>query len=1004
MSGSEQRTITYGDILRARDRRDPHFADLVILYLNQADAPENAPEDPSALATQPNGGPDDDIEDPTADPTADDDAPPAPPLPKDAWTLARLKQSLSPANMWGKTADEKHATRRQAWSSLMAAQYPPPRLQLGDLLVELYRDSDADSREWSRAQLLDIFARARVGWGLWRGLKRIYKMVELSHDAEMFGILAWRLDAMGQTESNYGEISGQTFNYMKRRAWRYLRQLGQALPDLYPQFAVQVLRHYPESYWFYDSWVASQIWAHADLVGARSAHHRGPPAKLSKRAFDQAWKIAPEPLLRLLEDAHNDDVCAFAIRSLEADFPETLRDVDARWLARIGKKPLASVHTFVVSLLEQSPELHQSKLRQLGLHDMVVGLLRSQSDKACAYAVAYAKSHAPDIAADALLEIAEHGLKAAVELAKTRLGKLSPQDLGMPVLARMLTVRSLAKLARDKWNAGFKPRDLDAELYVALANGSSEQQDFIKKFFKSANQPVPAAFLRAQIADESMARFQLRKAMQELGNRKAADIGVAWIQDNLLDHRLGTYIAQWLRRGILRGDSLDVEWLKGLVMRPSQRPLALELLGNKKFVSADKIGLPWLLAMARQADERLSQFAHRYLLEHFAPQDFAPSSGDSAKSKSKDAKKNAKKDDSNAGIDRLWSLLGSEHPEPVRRFAATYLKVHHPDLGPTMDEARQLGIKPKLPLSAYGLARVRACFHAADGELRRLAVAIGRHQLVRWNEPALVYQLAASPYREARALAAQALLHVGDSDADPKLVPPVDWLSSPQVFALAESQVKATREIALTLIRRHYSLIGGAHKLAWLMESPDREVRLFAVRLLWDKHRPSAYECPRAATGSSDADPGAQADAAADAQAAGDTAATASGSDAGGTRTDGDHKHDPMTPFPATEALQQFLRTILFGLPPGRMERRERTGDALPDRPLPASVAKRRLIDVVRDMGVEDRDFAAIALLVLAEFMQSQAKGEWHRCVSAMAHIRNAYPELETALPQAQAH
>ena len=43
--------------------------------------------------------------------------------------------------------------------------------------------------------------------------------------------------------------------------------------------------------------------------------------------------------------------------------------MDARWLARIGTKNLASVHGFVVKLLDASPEFHQSKLKALGLHD-----------------------------------------------------------------------------------------------------------------------------------------------------------------------------------------------------------------------------------------------------------------------------------------------------------------------------------------------------------------------------------------------------------------------------------------------------------------------------------------------------------------------------------------------------------------------------------------------------------------------------------------------------------
>lgn len=937
----DEREVTYSDILQARDRRDPQFAALVARYVDQSDPAENAPEEP----------PESD-----GDGDADGELSEPPPLPKDAWTLARLRQSLAPYSMWGKTVEEKQAIRREAWDALMAAQYPPPRLRLGDLLIELYEAGD----EWSRSQLVAIIRRAKVGWGIWRGIKRIYKIVEDRHDAEMFGILAWRFDAMNQTARNSSEVSSSTFAYMRRRAWRYLRQLGQSVPDIYPQFAVQVLRHYPADYWFYDSWVASQIWAHKDLVGSRSAHHSGPPKKLDRRAFDDAWKASAEPLLRLLEDAHNDSVCSFAIRGLEADFPESLRQVDPRWLARIGKKPLASVHTFVVGILKSSPEFHQSKLAELGLHDMVVGLLRSSSDKASAYAVEYAKSHAPDIPVDDLIEIAEDGVKAAREFVKSRLAKKSPAELGMNALVRMLATSSLVKLAREKWNDGFKPGDLTAEIYVALANGDSDQQDFVRTFFKQAKAKVPAAFLRAQVEDPDMSRWQRRRVLQELGKRKAGDIGIDWIKDGLLDKRFGDQVAQWLRGGMLKGDDLDVEWVKGLAMRPSQRALAIELLGNRKFVEPSKIGLSWLLAMARQADENSSRFAQRYLLEHFKPGDFDPAGGG----------------DKGAGTDKLWSMLAADQPDPVRNFAATYLKVHHPELNASMEEARQLGVKPKLSHSAYGIDRVRPAFFSAHADVRRLARAVGRFELVRWGDKQLVYQLAASRHREGRALAGEALLHIGDSDADPKLVPSADWLSSAQVFALAESPVKATREIALTLVRRHYILLGGVHKLGWLMESPDREVRLFAVRLLWDKHRPVEY--PRGA------------DAAPDGAAAPDGDADRAGEAAEADR------------FESLEALQGFLRTVLYGLPPGRMERREKTGDALPDRPLPASVAKRRLVDVVRDMALENGWFAQVVAPVLAEFMHSQAKGEWQACVAALAQIRRAHPNLETLLPPAQ--
>jgi hypothetical protein len=81
------------------------------------------------------------------------------------------------------------------------------------------------------------------------------------------------------------------------------------------------------------------------------------------------------------------------------------------------------------------------------------------------------------------------------------------------------------------------------------------------------------------------------------------------------------------------------------------------------------------------------------------------------------------------------------------------------------------------------------------------------------------------------------------------------------------------------------------------------------------------------------------------------------------------------------------------------MERRD--GDSGAEKPLPASVAKKHVVDVVRDMGVESEGFAKIIAPVLEEFFASRAKGEWHSCVAALAQMRAAHPGLETSLPQA---
>jgi hypothetical protein len=903
-SGGGEAALTYADLEHALEGRDPRFADLVVRYLAQPDPPENVPEGP-----------------PPEDP---------PELPDDAWTVQRLRGALAEHNFYGKSPAEEWAMRRAAWRALLeGAEHPPPRLRLGDLAIELYESGDA----WARQALISIFSRARLGWGLWKGFKTLFKLAEVRHDAEMFGVLAWRLDASMPVG---GEVSAATIVYLRRRAWRYLRQLGTALPELYPSFCVEVLRHFQRGVSFRGSWVANQIWGHADLVGERVAHFDRPPADLSRRAFDEAWKQTPEPLFRLFELADNDLVCQFAARSLSSDFASALRRLPPAWLARVGGKGLASADEFVVEQLEKNPELHRSKLAGLGLHDMVVGLLHSSSERAVRYAIDYCNAHAPAIPLDDLLALAEErsGVEALVQFVAARLEKTPDAEIGLGRLIRMLAIAPLAELAAAKLGRSFRPADLDEAAYVALATGTSAQQKFVESFYESRGEKVPSRFLVARAEHPGLPRLALRAVMGQLEKRTAASIGVAWIQEALLDERFSSYVSQWLRAGMLRGDELDVGWLQGLVARPSWRSLALEILGNTDLVAPHRIGSEYLLRAARHSDERVSEFAHRYLLQHFTPLDFAREQGS---------------EDVGAGIDRIWSLLGSEQPAAVRRFAATYLRVHHPDLSAAQDESVELGIAPRIPREAYTIERVSPLLFEARADVRELAAAIARVELLRWNAPALAYAMASSRYREPRAVGAEALLGIGSPPGSGALAPPESWLQPAAAFAMAESSIKATREIALTLIRRHYEVLGSPELLARLMDSPDREVRLFAVRLLWDRHRPGA----------------------------GDGA------------------------FKSEDALRQFVRTVMFGLPPGRMERRDTLAVGGPERPLASSVAKRRLIAVVRDLAVEDRDFAGAMLPVLEEFLASAALMEWQGCVAAVAWIRRAHPGLETALPPA---
>lgn len=931
--------LTLADVERAIAVRDAELGALLVRYLEQDDPDEGRPE------LSPHSW------------DADDDEP-AVEVPSGAMTLDELRSAVGQRGMANKSPTEQKLARRDAFARAEASAFAPPRLRLGKLLVALYDENEPSGR----AALLHVFAHGTMKWGVWQAAKQIYKRTETNHDIAMFGVLAYRIDAMSTTPHARVEIGPGTQLYLRRRVWRHLRKLGKAVDALYPAYCVEVLRHYPADYGAYSpSWVAAHIFQHQNMRGARGSGTFGPPSwgdPMAVRAYPAAWKLSPAPLLRLLDAAVNDIVCDWAIKCLRADHALALRAVEPAWLARLGRRPVPALHGFVVSLLRESPELHQSKLRQLGLHDVVLGFLRSSNTDAVSYALEYAAAHAPDMTVEQLVELVEEGGDNVQKFAGARLEAMPAKQLGLPTLLRLLGRSNMAWVP-GKLLQAFSPKDIDAALFVQTVARGDDAHRALLKVFNDARVPIPAAHWIALLDDPRFApdawsmRNIVATAMSELGKRTAREIGIPWIQASLENRARTQDVVGWLDAGMLSGSELDVEWLKSLVGKPRLRPIALRLLGDRRRVVPSRVGLAWLLELARSSDADLALFAQRMLLESFEPGDFA---------------------DGNtlAGVVRLWELAtGKKSPEPVRQFAATYLKAHHPDLGPRLPEARSLGITPKLAHDTYTITTVRPLFDDERVDVRRLAVAIAGEELVRWNDPDLVYELAGSNKPEPRALGGQWLLGVlvdqhsaalraaarpgraGAFDGDVKRVP-VAWLDGRRLFQLAESPHKGAREVALTLIRRLYDQVGGAEKLAWLMDSPERDVRLFAVRLFWDRHRPKPWPgdyAPRKPV-----------------------AGVAIGTER----------------FADVVALRQFARVVLFGLPPGRVGERDPLieGAPKPERALPASIAKRRLIEAMRDVALEDVELARAISPIFVEFTSSTAKGEWQASLQALVALR----------------
>lgn len=839
-----------------------------------------------------------------------------------------------------RSATKRRERANDAWKRYLAQTdpAPPPRFQLADLMVKLYEEgTDA-----GRAALIKAAKDAPLVFGAWAGLKRIYKRTEARLDAAMFGALAYRFD-VELTTRNTREVGRGTLVYLRRRAWRFLRELGKTMPELYPQFAVEVLRHYESSTSFREVWVANHIFAHdSGKYDARSFHGTMPPADMVKhRAFGDAWKRSPDPLMFLLETCGNDAPAKFAIQGLRKDFPEKLRNVTPEWLGRLAHRPLASAHEFLVETLLGSPEFHQGKLKGLGLYDAVLALLVSPSQKARAYAIEYARAHAQDMAKERLLELLDADAKETVSFAATMLQGRAPRSLGHEFLGRLLAKDSTQKWAHKALTESFDRAEIPESFLIDMIYGEeSDQKEWAQAYIKAKYQPneIGAAFYKRVLDDKRMTDDSdaVEIGLDGLGKFPIAQIGTTWLLDALTKSELADTVAKWLKKA----DSLpglDVERLKGFVFNASTRDVAFQVLGNPKIVTPKQLTLPWLLALTRRADPSLSDFGRRYLLEHMKPQDFSDAG------------------DREGGIARLFALaMGEKEPETMRTFAQTYLRCHHPVIGPEQSESKALELKPALPRKAYTAERIWPALFDKREDVRRFAVAITRAELRAWGYHTRVYDLAESDAKEVRNIAFDALRKAGEETADAAITLKPEELDPGRVFSMTESLKRSTREVGVELILKHYSRIGGPERLGWLMQSADRDVRLFAVRLLWEKHRPRTLP------------PGWK------------------------PRGKGSVVIDDAGRFTDVQALRSFLRYVLFGIPAGRAA--EAPDDAAAKRRISASAAKRHVIEVVRDLGIEDEAFARLVAPVLNELTGSIAKGEWQACLASLITLQKAHP------------
>lgn len=195
-------------------------------------------------------------------------------------------------------------------------------------------------------------------------VKAIYKLAEARQDEEIWSLLAYRFD-IGKNH----HYSKKTRYYLRRRAWRYLRRLGEQGSSAYVRLATKVLLRYEETdgrqkrgavqsasgisrVRIYRSF--THLWLFNHLLYHHSSRFTDPssrywqdqgidsypiiPPEKREEAFPELWDQHPEQLFLLLTKAKAEPVLQFAGRALRMRHPHFVKQKILKDLLR-AKRP-----------------------------------------------------------------------------------------------------------------------------------------------------------------------------------------------------------------------------------------------------------------------------------------------------------------------------------------------------------------------------------------------------------------------------------------------------------------------------------------------------------------------------------------------------------------------------------------------------------------------------------------------------------------------------------------
>jgi hypothetical protein len=1042
-----------------------------------------------------------------------EDSEPENPIRDEALTFGRFIQTIFSYQFREKSPEEQKSYRIETLKRLEADDAEVPlaeRLKLHDFLLSLWRDQSP----YARTLLQEIIQLIPLRYGAWRALKTIFKEAEANNDYPMLAEIAVRCDIAQNFEC---EFSSATLVYLRRRAWRYLRQLGQSLPSVYPDAAVSFLSAYPDNTQWDRTWVANHIFYHDSKRYSSSSfgYIRQRGELLKNRAFSETWTRSPEPLLRLLSQARSETSRQFACDALKQDFEVFLRNVEPQWIMQLAALPIQSQHidSFVVWLLKNASQLEQHQFRQLGLHDTVITLLDSSSSTAQQYAVSYIKAHARDLPLETLLRQAFKNEKTIGTLVQQLLTERDPRkDVSLDAWGTLLQSRMHYKFAASVLHKHFGRKELTPEWFsTLLLSGTENSVQFCEAYLldlhpiktlgisyfqnlldELTNSQSDNLYQAINFAAEQLDKLDVNELTPEFLQRALLNPHLQYITLNYFNsetikasvlpldyYKALAYEPDWSQHALIKSiKQSDTPWAKHLSFDENLAETIREWLSDVRQFSPVDIGFEWLMQLVNRSEEEYHNFAIGLMTKAFIPADFASniasnsaeaaepepaasdeknidksidleqqsfmftgklktmtrkeahsivtdgngkiSSGVTAKldflvigdegspmygngrKGSKQVKAEGLNNDKDAGIiiisetaflqkmageerevsadavqegcENLWAMATEKPDSPISKFAIQYFRHHHPEICLKLTD-RPVDPGAEIPDEFATFERFAPLFQNAHSPLRSLAMDYAHYEFARWApDSQALSTLCESKYNEVREFVTDSLLE--ETTAENKRYSIDASLLEPQVvFHFCEAKNNETRQLGMQIIKK-YEAFQKPEALFQLSESPDRALRAFVIRILWSLYRrysTTAHWKPALPVMSS---MGKQ-----------NQEKLQEKQENLGTGLPQRPKDLPSD----TETLRALLNRWLYELPPGRLSKGA-SGQTL--KPLAANVAKCALIDTLRDVAIDDAEFAQVIYPLLNDFTRSRGKMEQSACLVAVTRLQHAHSDL----------